>query len=70
MTPKERASDINEKLQAAHAAVGESAELDALHQSLADGLSEHSELLGLDEQDLADIEGVGTAARGGQPKHA
>ena len=70
MPPFDRIVDITTKLQAAHAAIGASPELDALHDSLKAGLDEHYGLLGLDADQLAQIEGAGTAARGGNPKDA
>jgi len=71
MDAKDRAIDINEKLQAADAAHPGSPELAALHETLKDGLEEQAEALGFDSDDLADIENAGTAARaafGGEPK--
>jgi len=68
MNAKARAIDISTKLQAAHAAIGESPELDALHSSMKAGLDEQADALGLDADDLAEIDQAGTAARGGNPK--
>jgi hypothetical protein len=68
MNAKDRVIDISRKLQAAHAAVGKSAELDVLHASMKAGLDEQAGALGLDEGDLEEIGAAGTMARGGNPK--
>lgn len=57
MDAQERADDIKSKLQAAEAAHPNSPELAALHQSLADGLAEQGEALGLTEQHRSALAG-------------